>query len=122
MTVPTFQDLPLADADREWDAAAAEERVRQWAGADDEPTKRYREAFVWYDGDAPGAYGSYKLPIADVVDGRLKAVPRGVQSAGNVLQGARGGVDLPGDEVDRVRSHLARYYEKMGEEPPWARD
>ena len=122
MTVTTFQDLPLADRDRSWDAGAAEKRVRRWAGAEDEPTKRYREAHLWYDGDAPDEFGSYKLPIADVIDGRLKAVPRGIMAAGNVLQGGRGGVDLPRDEVDRVRSLLARYYEKMDEEPPWARD
>ena len=122
MTVTTFQDLPLADRDRSWDAGAAEQRVRRWADAEDGPTKRYREAHVWYDGDAPDEFGSYKLPIADVIDGRLKAVPRGIMAAGNVLQGGRGGVDLPSDEVDRVRSHLARYYEKMDEAPPWAGD
>jgi hypothetical protein len=122
MTVTTFQDLPLADRDRSWDADAAEQRVRRWADAEDQPTKRYREAHVWYDGDAPDEFGSYKLPIADVIDGRLKAIPRGIMAAGNVLQGGRGGVDLPREDVDRVRSHLARYYEKMDEEPPWAGD
>jgi len=122
MTVTTFQDLPLADRDRPWDADAAEQRVRRWADAEDQPTKRYREAHVWYDGDAPDEFGSYKLPIGDVIDGRLKAIPRGIMAAGNVLQGGRGGVDLPREDVDRVRSHLARYYEKMDEEPPWAGD
>lgn len=37
------------------------------------------------------------------------------------MQGGRGGVDLPADEVDRVRSHLARYDEKFDAEPPWER-
>jgi hypothetical protein len=40
-------------------------------------------------------------------------------AAGNVLQGARGGVDLPEEDVDRVKSHLAKYYKKMGDTPPW---
>jgi hypothetical protein len=35
------------------------------------------------------------------------------------VDGARGGVDLPAKDVDRVKSHLAKYYSKMGEEPPW---
>jgi hypothetical protein len=121
MTVPNFQDFPLADRDREWDGDAAERRVREHTGATEEPTPDYRDAHVWYDGDAPENYGSYKLLIADVVDGRLKAVPRGVMAAGAVLQGSRGGVDLPTDEVDRVKSHLAKYYRKMGDEPPWDR-
>jgi hypothetical protein len=42
-------------------------------------------------------------------------------AAGNVMQGARGGVDLPKGEVQRVKGHLARYYRKMGDEPPWER-
>jgi hypothetical protein len=119
MAVTTFQDLPLADRDREWDGAAAEKRVRAWSGAEDEPNKRYRDAHVWYDADKPGNFTAYKLLIADIVDDRLKAVPRGVMAAANVMQGGRGGVDLPASDVDRVKSHLAKYYAKMGETPPW---
>src|SRR5690349_17013341 len=82
--VTTFQDLPLAERDREWDGSAAEKRVREWAGAADEPNATYRDAHVWYDADAQQNFGSYKLLVADVIDGRLKAVPRGVMAAGNV--------------------------------------
>jgi hypothetical protein len=121
MTVTRFQDLPLADRDREWDGNAADKRVREWAGAEDEPNAAYRDAHVWYDGDKPDNFTSYKLLIADVVDGRLKAVPRAVMAAGNIMQGARGGIDIPTDEIDRVKAHLARYYEKMGDNPPWDR-
>jgi hypothetical protein len=28
-------------------------------------------------------------------------------------------VDLPKDEVGRVKSHPAKYYKKMGETAPW---
>jgi hypothetical protein len=122
MTVTKFQDLPLADRDREWDGDAAERRVREWAGAKDEPNAKYRDAHVWYDGDKADNFTAYKLLIADVVDGRLTAVPRGVMTAGNVMQGSRGGVDLPKGDIDRVRNHLAKYYEKMGEIAPWQRD
>jgi hypothetical protein len=122
MAVTTFQDLPLADRDHEWDGDAAEERVRRWAGAEDEPNAKYRDAHVWYDADEKDNFTAYKLLIADVVDGRLRAVPRGVMAAGNVLQGGRGGVDLPEDDVTRVKNHVARYYEKMGDQAPWERD
>ena len=54
-----------------------------------------------------------------MIGGELKAVPRGVMAAGNVMQGSRGGVDLPEKDIDRVKSHLAKYYKKMGEDPPW---
>jgi hypothetical protein len=121
MAVTTFQDLPLADRDRAWDGDAAEKRVREWAGAEDRPNSRYRDAHAWYDADNKDEFGAYKLLIADIVDGRLKAVPRGVMAAGNVMQGARGGVDLPEGDIDRVKSHLAKYYGKMGETAPWER-
>ena len=121
MTVTTFQDLPLADRDREWDGDAAESRVRKWAKADDGPNEKYRDAHVWYDGDKKGNFGAYKLLIADVIDGKLRAVPRGVMAAAAVMQGSRGGVDLPKGDVDRVKSHLGKYYAKMDDTPPWER-
>jgi hypothetical protein len=122
MAVTTFQDLPIADRDREWDGDAAEGRVRRWAGAEDGPNEKYRDAHVWYDADNKDNFTAYKLLIADVVDGKLHAVPRGVMAAGNVLQGGRGGVDIPDDDADRARSHVAKYYEKMDDEAPWDRD
>ncbi|WP_322860828.1 hypothetical protein U8D42_23810 [Mycobacterium europaeum] len=121
MSVTAFQDLPLADRDRKWDGDAAEKRVRNWADAEDEPNEKYRDAHVWYDNAKKGNFTAYKLLIADVVDGDLKAVPRGVMAAGAIMDGARGGIDLPKTDVDRVKSHLAKYYEKMGEDPPWER-
>ena len=57
--------------------------------------------------------------IADVVKGKLVAVPRGVMAAAAVMQGSRGGVDLPERDIDRVRKHLARYYAKMEDTAPW---
>ena len=119
MAVTSFGDLPLADRDREWDGAAAEKRVRRWAGAEDEPNEKYRDAHVWYDAEKKDNFTAYKLLIADVVDDRLVAVPRGIIAAGNVMQGSRGGVDLPDRDVDRVKSHLAKYYRKMDDSPPW---
>ena len=117
MTVTSFQDIPVADHD--WDGDAAEKRVREWADAEDGPNEKYRDAHVWYDGERKDNFTAYKLLITDVVDGKLKVVPRGLQAAGNVMQGGRGGVDLPTSDIDRVKSHLAKYYEKMGDSPPW---
>jgi len=54
--------------------------------------------------------------------GRLVAVPRGVMAAAAVMQGSRGGVQLPQQDIPRVKSHLAKYYAKLGEPAPWDRD
>ncbi len=122
MSVTSFQDLPLADREREWDGAAADKRVRRWAGAEDEPNEKYRNAHLWYDKENKEKFTAYKLLIADVVGGKLIAVPRGVMAAAAVMQGARGGADLPSGDIERVRSHLAKYYAKMNETAPWDRD
>lgn len=119
MAVTAFQDLPLADRDREWDGGAAEKRVRRWADAEDGPNEKYRDAHVWYDADNKDNFTAYKLLIADVIDDKLMAVPRGVMAAGGIMQGSRGGVDLPHDDIDRVKSHLGKYYSKMDDTAPW---
>ena len=119
MSVTAFQDLPLADRGRRWDGAAAEKRVREWSGATEKPNNKYREAHVWYDADAKDNFTAYKLLIADVIDGRLTAVPRGIFAAAAVMQGSRGGVDLPTGDINRVKSHLAKYYAKMDDKAPW---
>jgi len=118
-----FQDLPLADRGRAWDATGAEQRVRQWAGGgtslEDMDWARYRKAFLWFDSEAPESVTSYKLGIADVVNGELTAIPRGIFASAGVLLGARGGVDIPQDAQRRAISHLERYYSKMDMESPF---
>jgi hypothetical protein len=121
MTVTTFRDLPLADRSRRWDGAAAEKRVRKWAGAEERPNAKYRQAHLWYDPEKKDDFTGHKLLIADVVDGTLKAVPRAIIAAAAIVDGARGGLNVPKDDIAKLRRHLGRYYAKMGETPPWER-
>lgn len=120
--VVPFQDLPLADRDREWDSDAAIGRVREFTDSEDEPSSTYRRAFLWFDSDDSENFGAYKLPIADVINGRLTAVPRAVFAAAAAIQGARGGVDLPDEDRKNVIRHLERYYAKMDMESPFEED
>lgn len=119
MSVTAFRDFPLADRDRDWDGGAAEKRVRRWADAEDGPTDAYRDAHVWYDHAKKDNFTAYKFLIVDVVDGRPVVVPRAVMAAAAVMQGSRGGADLPAADVDRMKSHLRKYYQKMNDTPPW---
>ncbi|MCU1676100.1 MAG: hypothetical protein JWM93_858 [Frankiales bacterium] len=119
MAVPGFDNFPLADGDHEWKGAEADKRVREWAGAQNGPNAKYRDAHLWYDEDKADNFTSYKLLFCDVVDGKLRAVPRAIRAAANVVQGGRGGVDLPVGDRERVKDHLASYYKKMDETPPW---
>ena len=114
--VVPFQDLPLADKDREWGASEARKRLADWAGDD---MDKYRKGFLWYDEENADNLTAYKLPIADVIDGRLYAVPRAIIAAAAAIQGARGGVDIPASDVPGVKNHIEKYYKKMDMTPPW---
>ncbi len=113
-------DLPLADADREWDGDEATDALFKLAGdGDDFDANTVRRGhFAYNTGDADQQQG-YKLPFATVVDGEMKAVPRAIYAVAQVLEGGRGGVDLPDDVQQEIRKKVEKYYDKMGEDPPW---
>jgi 2'-5' RNA ligase len=106
----TFKDYPLSDRGRVWDAAAADGRWRTKSGSGDAPSATYRDGFFWFDGDAPDVYASFKLGYVDVIDGTTTAVWRGVTACAGVMQGARGGVQIPDGDRDAVKNHIGKYY------------
>lgn len=121
-------DLPLAARDADWDGAAAQGRM---AGDGDEIDEDQMAAgHFWRDDDAdPATVGAYSLPFADVIDGTLTAVPEGVFAVASVLQGGRGGVDIPEEDQETIRGRVEAYYERMADEfdddsivVPWADD
>jgi len=114
--------LPLADKAREWDSGAARARLQSWAGGEEWSPAKYRRAFLYYDAEAPDLLGSYKLPFADVADGNLTAVPRAIYACASVLQGGRGGVDIPDADKATAKAVLNGYYTRLGETPPWESD
>jgi HK97 family phage prohead protease len=116
----SFGDLPLADRGREWDSEAAIARVRAFTDSETSPSADYKRAFFWYDAANRDEFTSYKLPFADVIDGQLVAVPRGVFAAAAAVSGARGGVDLPEDDRAEVQNHIEQYYGKMDLTAPWS--
>lgn len=115
-----FHDLPLAERDREWDASSALKRVREFTDSEDTPSPTYRAAFFWFDSENAKDFGAYKLPFADVVDGKLTAIPRGIFAAAGAMRGARGGVDIPEKDRERVITHINKYYKKMDLPSPLA--
>ena len=110
-------DLPIGDRATAWDGVAAEGRVRAWAGgADNMDWERYGRAFFWVDDANPELFGSYKLQFADIVDGELTAMPRGIFAVGAILAGSRGGVDLPAGDRPDVEAKVAAWYDKLATE------
>jgi hypothetical protein len=119
-TTPATHRSPTAPRERAWD----------WDGTDkmDRLIERgwdtVATAHAWYDPkedpehDPPHQKGAYKLPHHELVDGRLRVVWRGVVAAMTVVNGARGGVDIPERDRRAAYDHLAAHYREFGEEPP----
>lgn len=105
-----WASMPIADEDRGWDSGQARSRVWTWADGD---YRKYRKAFLWWDATAPEQKGSYKLPIADVIDGTLTIVPRAVNAVAAVLGGARGGVNIPDADMDSVQAIVNRIQKRF---------
>lgn len=120
--------LPLAPEGTSWDAGRARKNVAKWASSDGSGDSskinwtKYSKAFFWKDPENSNIQGGYKLPFADVVDGTLKAVWKGVAASMAALLGARGGVDIPSSERKAVYNKIASYYKRFDKEPPEFKD
>ncbi|HET6381017.1 MAG TPA: hypothetical protein VFH63_08330 [candidate division Zixibacteria bacterium] len=120
-TVTAPHRSPTAPKEREWDWDGTDklDRIREHGGWD-----AVARAHAWYDAsadaehDPPHEQGAYKLPHHELIDGELKVVWRGVVAAMTVVNGARGGVDIPEADRRRVYDHLAAHYGEFDEEPP----
>lgn len=110
--VGASRNLPIDEASA-WDGPAAEKSVFDHCNfdGDDPDTTLARKAFLAYDAAAPTLKGSYHLPFAKVVDGRLTAVAAGVRAAASRLPQT----DIPDDVKDKARAVIEHYEGKMAE-------
>jgi HK97 family phage prohead protease len=108
----TRDKLPkkFAEKSYRWESADAEKRVRAWSGSDDEPSDKYKSAFIAVSGD-DSEYSSYKMQIGDIIDGELKAIPRAIFSA-RVALTVNGG-------DPKSKSIINDLYKDMGIEQPF---
>jgi len=118
-TVSGSTNLPLAQKNYIWNAVQAERRVRSWAkeGKEEIDWKKYQKAFFWYDEDKMENITSYKLGFADIIEGKLTAVPRAIIAIKAVLRGARGGVNIPMEDKVAVSKKVNVYLKKLDYEP-----
>lgn len=108
--VGASRNLPIGD-DKDWDGDAAKARIFEKAGfdGDDPDTSWARKAFLAYDASAPNLRASYRLPFADLVDGRLAVVPAGIRNAASRLPQT----DIPDDVKTKARDVIDSYEAKM---------
>jgi len=123
--VVPFTNMPIADRDKAWNPEGAIGRIRELTGAEDDGLeggaiqRRYRQAFLWYYNIAPEKFESYKLPIADVIDGVLTVVPKAIFAAAGAMRGGRFSIDLPEQDRPSIIRNIEKYYEKMDLESPF---
>jgi len=110
-TVNGRGNLPSLFFDRsyKWDSVAAEERIKKLVG------EKCAGSYLWHEDNDK----SYKFPIADVVDGSIKIVPRAVFAVRAVLSGARGGVDIPEADQEKIKGIINTLYGEMEMEEPF---
>ncbi len=101
-------------SDRPWSGPKAQKKL-----GDDE--RKLRQAHGWVDGDAdPSTKSAYKFIHHEVAgDGSVgPANVRAAASAIGVLNGARGGANIPEKDRRRIYNHLAQHLNDAGKEPP----
>ncbi len=101
-------NLPIATKS-DWDAVVAAERILAKAGFDgDNPDVAWaRKGFLAYDDAHPKLKSSYKLPFADVIDGRLTAVKDAADADDMIAAG------VPSDVMKKALAVLNDYEARM---------
>lgn len=119
MGVVPFQDLPITDEET-FDPngrgrAAVENDIL--GDADSPDWDRFKKAHLWFDPDNADKKSGYKLIVARMVGGQLKVIWRQLTAAVAVLNGARGGANIPAADKKAAFNHAMKYYAKKGIEP-----
>lgn len=109
--------LPVASRDVPWSAAAARNRVFD-AGLREDGTIDLgfmRRAFLFQEpNEDPATKQAWKLGVADMVDGKLTIIPRGVAAAA-ASRGIGALVGLSDSEKGRLESRACRLYDRIRE-------
>jgi hypothetical protein len=103
--------LPMAAAGTSWDAGAARAALKKWATKGDGTidVAKYGRAFLFH-GTPANLLGSYKFPIATIINGKLTAVPNAIRAA----KGRLAGSSIPAAAKARIASILSGYSSRLG--------
>lgn len=103
-------------------------RIAQWAGGS---VDKFNSAFLWRNPETPANNkNSYRLPVADIVNGKLTLIPHAVFSAAAILSGAHGELEGVVGEQEKLRlkgvltdiyAMLQTEYGDPRVKPPWLR-
>lgn len=122
--VPGNSNLELSDINKDWDAKGVVDRIKLWAIGENNETdwNKYKQAFAYRNEEDEKSFSSYKLPFADVEDGKLKAVWAGISKAQATLLAGESDLDISEDEKRKAHSFLGIYFRKFSKEHPEFKD
>lgn len=123
-----WRKFVIADRDQGFNADQAIARITQASAGS---VETFNMAFLWRNENGPpNNKNSYRLPIADVINGRYTLIPHAVFTAAAILQGAHGGLEgVVGEpEKKKLRAVVSEIYAKLRDVygdprvvPPWER-
>lgn len=123
-----WKGMPVAGRDTPFNADDAIARILEWSGSS---ASKFNSAFLWRNSKGePGNTDSYRLPVGDIVNGKMTLFPRAVFAAAAILSGAHGGlVGVVSDEeklqlkrvVSEIYDMLQQEYQDPRTVPPWER-
>src|SRR5689334_18457885 len=123
-----WKSMPVAERDTPFSADDAIARILDWSGGS---ASKFNSAFLWRNSQGEvGNKDSYRLPIADVVNGKLHMFPRAVFAAAAILSGAHGGLVGVVDDAEKkqlkgvvseIYDELQKMYQDPRTVPPWER-
>lgn len=107
-----WRGLPLAPRKTPVDKDHAARRIAVWANGD---VRKLNQAFLWRhpQGDPHSVY-SYRLPVGDIIDGKLTLIYHAIYAASALLEGAHGGLpNIPASEKEQLRRVISGIYRYM---------
>ena len=112
-----WKGLPLAPRDAQFDNDDAVKRIAAWAGvtAGGADTEKLRRAFMFYDTRLPPTDPtSYRLPVGDVINGKLTLIYHAIYAAAALISGAHGGLpNVPEADQAELRNVISEIYPEM---------
>lgn len=117
--------LPIAE-NASWSAVAANKRVLETAIREDTTINFdiLSKAYLYVEKGHENDIDAYQYQIADVINGKLYAIPKAIQKLTDLFSNnlTLKSLRVKEEVINEVRSKLEKYLEKMGEEIPWNSD
>lgn len=127
-----WRGLPLAPRDSVFDNDDAVKRIAADAGVGSATpdVDKLRRAFMYHDSRMPETNTtSYRLPVGDIINGKLTLIYHAIYAAAALISGAHGGLpNVPEEDKNQLRNVITDIYGVMAEEfgdpsvkAPWDR-